>query len=95
MDKVSLAVRVTPRADRDAVIGWQSELKDELIVRVCAAPDDGKANASVIKTLAKSLGIPKSSISIIRGYTSRHKLLSLEMDTQNYENWQQNLPVRP
>lgn len=89
-----LKVRVTPRADRNAVVGWRSSLKDELLVRVCAAPDDGKANQAVIKILSSSLGIPKSSISISHGHTSREKTLIFDMDANTFADWKLSLPVK-
>jgi uncharacterized protein (TIGR00251 family) len=94
MAEITIQVKVTPRADRDAVVGWQSELRDELAVRVCAAPDDGKANQAVIKTLAKSLGIPKSAVRLIRGHAARQKLLALDMDEAEFATWKLTVPVK-
>lgn len=69
-----LAIRVTPRAGRNSV----EEVRDgRLLVKVTAPPDDGKANAAVIKLLAKELGIAASSIELLSGATSREKLLLL------------------
>jgi len=72
-----LAVRVTPRADRDEVCGWRGA---ELTVRVTAAPDGGKANAAVEKTIAAALGLPKSSVNVVRGHASRVKQLEVDAD---------------
>ena len=49
-----------------------------MLVKVTAAPADGKANEALIKLLAKELGIPKSTINIKSGQTSRHKVLFIE-----------------
>ncbi|HBT94636.1 MAG TPA: DUF167 domain-containing protein [Coriobacteriia bacterium] len=92
--ELTLSIKVTPRADRDAVVGWLSEARDELAVRVCAAPDDGKANQAVIKTLSKSLGVPKSAIRINRGFTSRQKLLAVDIGQEFFDSWKQGLPVK-
>jgi uncharacterized protein (TIGR00251 family) len=89
-----LAIRVTPRSNANAVVGWRSDQRDELDVRVSAAPEDGKANAAVIKTLARSLGIPKSAIEIVRGHSSRQKVVAFEMEAQRYECWRDTLPIR-
>jgi uncharacterized protein len=67
-----LAVHVTPKAGRDEVAGWRGR---ELQVRVTVAPEDGKANAAVCALLAKTLRVPKSSVRVARGDTSRHKIL--------------------
>lgn len=76
---LSLFVRVTPNAGRNAIEGV--EQRDDgsavLRLRVTAVPDKGKANAAVIALLAKALGIPKSSISVSNGQTSRLKTLAI------------------
>ena len=71
----TLAVHVTPRSGRDEVVGWKGS---ELSVRVTAAPDGGKANAAVSKVIASALGVPKTSVSVARGQTARHKVLEIE-----------------
>ena len=79
---LSLFVRVTPNAGRDAIEGIA--LRDDgtatLRVRVSAVPDKGKANAAVIALLAKALGVPKSSITVTSGETSRMKTLAVVGD---------------
>lgn len=72
---VTLAVHVTPKAGRDEVAGWRGS---ELSVRVTSAPEGGKANSAVCKTIAALLGVPKSSVSVTRGETSRHKMLTID-----------------
>ncbi|MBI5230699.1 MAG: DUF167 domain-containing protein [Coriobacteriales bacterium] len=72
---VQLAVVVTPKSGRDEVSGWKGS---ELHVRVTAAPEGGKATAAVCKVIAKALGVPKSSVRVLRGEVSRHKLLEIE-----------------
>jgi uncharacterized protein (TIGR00251 family) len=71
-----MAVRVTPRASRDAI-----ESVDDagaLRVRVTAAPADGAANTAVTRLVAKAAGLPRSAVSVASGATSRHKRLRLE-----------------
>ncbi|MTH35018.1 DUF167 domain-containing protein [Paracoccus limosus] len=69
-----IAVRVTPRASRNAVV-MDGEM---LRVTVTVVPEDGKANAAVIKLLAKALGVAKSRLVLIRGATSRDKVFRVE-----------------
>lgn len=69
-----IAVRVTPRAGRDKIAGYAG---GELEVRVTVAPDGGKANAAVCRLVAQALGLPKSAVSVVRGSTSRHKMLAV------------------
>ena len=74
-----LTVRVTPRGGRDAVEGWQG---DTLLVRVAAAPADGQANASLLRLIARTLGVAPSRIQIVAGGRTRQKRLSIEGLTQ-------------
>src|SRR5690606_11615711 len=76
---LSLFVRVTPNAGRDAIEGV--ETRDDgtavLRLRVAAVPDRGKANAAVIALLAKALGLPKSALTLTNGETSRFKTIAI------------------
>jgi uncharacterized protein (TIGR00251 family) len=78
-----LFLRVTPNAGRDAIDGVEN--RDDgtsvLRLRVSAVPDKGKANAAVIALLAKTLGIPKSSIALVSGETARQKTLRIAPQT--------------
>ena len=67
-------VRVIPRAKLNKV-----EIQPDGSVRVhtTTAPTDGKATADVIKMLAKHYGVPKTSIKLIRGETSRDKVFEV------------------
>ena len=67
-----LEVRVTPRAGTNRI----GEVRNgRLLVKVTAAPEDGKANRAVIKLLAKAWRLPASSFEVIAGATSREKSL--------------------
>lgn len=65
-------VRVIPRARRNEITVDEN---GALRVRTTAAPTDGAANAAVIKMLAEYFDVPKSSIEIVRGATSRDKVI--------------------
>lgn len=82
-DGLVLAVRVTPRSSRDDVSGVvrDGDQKLWLRVRVTAVPEDGKANAALLKFLAKRLKLAKRHIELISGETSRSKRLSLKGDS--------------
>ena len=64
-EAVIVAVRVTPRASREAVEGVDDE--GALRVRVTAPPADGAANKAVVKLVARAVGLPKSAVSVISG----------------------------
>ena len=68
------AVRVTPKASRNAI-----KVEDDIIrIYVTTVPEDGKANDAVVKLLAKSMGVAKSRLTLIRGATSRDKIFRLD-----------------
>ncbi|TNF17425.1 MAG: DUF167 domain-containing protein [Rhodobacteraceae bacterium] len=69
-----IAVRVTPRAARNAV----AEEEGRIAVRVTAPPEDGKANAAVQKLLAKALGVAKTRLVLVRGASARDKIFRVE-----------------
>jgi uncharacterized protein (TIGR00251 family) len=57
------------------VLGWQGA---ELKVRLCAPPVDGEANATLVKFLAKSLGLRKAQVTLSSGAGSRHKIVEIQ-----------------
>ena len=65
----------------------------EVAVRVTAPPDGGKANKAVCALLAKELGVPKSSVRIKRGDTSRHKLVDTPLSAAEAQSWLDALPA--
>lgn len=67
-----LAVKVLPKASKNEITGWEN---GELKVRLRAVPEKGKANQALIAFMAEALDISPSAISLLRGETSRHKLL--------------------
>ena len=69
---VTFAVRVQPRAKKNAVVG---EMADALKLALTAPPVEGKANDACIAFLAELLAVPRSSITIAAGETSRNKVI--------------------
>ena len=76
---MKLAVKVTPGASRSEIIGWEQDphAGRVLKLRIAAPPVDGKANKEVAAFLAKRLGVPKSSIELLHGDSSRVKLINI------------------
>lgn len=70
-------VKLTPSARKNAVLGWED---DVLKCSVTTAPEKGKANKALIELLAKTLHIPKTSISVAAGDTNRLKTLEISGD---------------
>ena len=69
-----VAVRVQPNAARSQVVGFQD---DVLRVRVAAPAREGRANRALVDLLAESLGVPRSAVTILRGQTSRDKVVEV------------------
>jgi uncharacterized protein len=65
-----LAIRVQPNASVTAIAG---EYGEELKIRLAAPPVDGKANEALVTFLARSLGVPKAAVRVLRGESSRSK----------------------
>jgi len=78
-ESCTIKVRVQPKSSRNQVDGFQD---GALRVRVTAAPTEGQANAAVIAILAKTLGVSKSRLEIIRGHSSRDKVISVDALTE-------------
>lgn len=75
-DQGRLAVRVLPGARMEAIeIG-----AGQVLVKVRAKPEDGKATAAAIALVASTLGMAPSLVTLLRGATSREKLLQLPTD---------------
>ena len=68
------AVRVQPRARKNAIVG---EIGDALKIAVTAPPVEGRANEACIEFLAEFLKVPRSSVTIAAGETSRNKVIRL------------------
>ena len=78
LSSASIRVRVQPKASRNQVVGYQGEA---LRLRVIAPPEGGKANEAVVSLLAQALAIAKSRVRIVRGHSSRDKLVAVESMT--------------
>jgi hypothetical protein len=68
------AVRVIPRSSRSEIVG---EHDGALKVKLNAPPVDGAANEELIRLLAKAFDLPKKSIAIVGGQTSKSKLIQI------------------
>jgi uncharacterized protein len=69
---ITFAVKVHPRAKKNAITGI---VGDALKLAITAPPVDGKANAACIEFFAKLLNLPRSSVTIAAGQTSRNKVI--------------------
>ena len=69
---ITFAVKVHPRAKENAITG---AVGDALKLALTAPPVDGKANAACVEFFAKLLNLPRSSVTIAAGQTSRSKVI--------------------
>lgn len=81
-DGIQIAVRVTPRASRDALSAGTAE---HFAARLAAPPVDGAANEALVALVARSFGVSKRAVTLIAGETSRLKRLSIAGDTAALE----------
>ncbi len=73
-DGVLLAVKLQPRAAQNEIA---EPLGDELRIKVTAPPVDAAANEALRRLLADVLGCPRGRVELVRGHTSRHKVIKL------------------
>jgi uncharacterized protein len=81
-DGVRLSVKVRPRAARAAIQGVEVEgERAHLVVKVAAPPEGGKANAAMIRLLAKCCGVAAGALSLVSGAAGRRKVVDVRGDT--------------
>jgi hypothetical protein len=76
---IVLAVRLTPRADRDSIADISVLADGQMVAqaRVRAVPEDGAANRALVALLARVFRRPKSAIELVSGATARIKHLRI------------------
>ncbi len=81
-DGISLSVKLTPKASANRLTGIAQDTGGSWVLKaaVTAVPEKGKANAALIKLLAKAWSLPKTSLSVISGTTDRNKVLHIAGD---------------
>ena len=81
-DGLRVRVRLTPNAGRAGVRGLKADAAGVCRVdaTVTAAPEEGKANAALVKLLARQWGVAKSDLSVVSGTTDRNKVLMVAGD---------------
>lgn len=79
INKFHLYIKLTPNAKADKIGGIfiDENNQEYLKVSTTVIPEDNKANKQLIKLIAKEYGVPKTSITLIKGHKSRLKLLEI------------------
>lgn len=86
--RVVIDLSISPNAKRTEVTGWHD---GALRVRVAAPPIDGAANDAIHRWLAKTLQLPPSDITLLRGATGRRKQWALNAELAQVHTWLQGL----
>lgn len=77
---MKLALKVTPGARKNEILGWEDDYPQVgrvLKVKIAAPPVEGKANKEIVLFLAKVLEVSKSSIEVVHGTSGRIKLVEI------------------
>ena len=74
-NEAQISLRVYPNASRNEIVGFTEGV---LWVRVSAPPIKGKANKELITFLSRFLGVSKDSVNIIKGHTTRNKVVAID-----------------
>lgn len=77
-------IHVMPNAARTEIQGLHD---GALKVRLHAPPVDGKANEALQAWLAETLGVPKSTVELLRGASSRRKQLKVQAQAASRAAW--------
>jgi uncharacterized protein len=75
MARARLALRVSPGARRSAVVGRHG---DAWKIAVAATPQRGRANADVVRLVARALDVPTARVILVRGSAARDKVIEIE-----------------
>jgi uncharacterized protein (TIGR00251 family) len=78
---VTFAIRVHPRAKKNAITG---EIADALKIALTTPPVEGRANDACVEFFSKILKVPRSSVTIASGQTSRNKVVRVTGVTAQY-----------
>lgn len=82
-DGILISLKVIPNSSKNELIKADNSLR----LKITAPPIDNKANKFVIEFFSKKLKVPKTSIKIIRGETSREKTIFLSLTNQDKRNF--------
>lgn len=74
-----LAIRLTPKAASERILGLIEDPPGgvALKVAVTAPPEAGKANAALLRLLARQIGLPQRDLSLVGGTRDRRKLVQI------------------
>ena len=74
-DGITFSIKVHPRAKKDEIAGT---VGDALKLSLAAPPVEGKANEACVRFFAEFLRVPRSSVTIAAGESSRNKVIRVQ-----------------
>ena len=82
MTDFTAKIKISPNASKNEIVKKEGEIK----IKITAQPIEGKANKALIEFLSKEFKIPKTSIEIIKGETSKEKTLLFKVTDEDKLN---------
>ena len=76
---IIVSLKIVPNSSKNDIVLEEGFVK----VKITAQPIEGKANKALVEYLSKLFKIPKTSIEIIKGETSKEKTLLLKTNDKN------------
>ena len=73
---MQLEIHVRPNASRTEVGGTHD---GKLVVKVAQPPSQGRATDAALDAVARALGLPRSAVRLLRGASSRHKVMDVDV----------------
>ncbi len=86
-DGLDLCVRLTPKSSRDELCGVEASADGKVHVkaRVRAVPEKGAGNVALEKLIARSLGVPATTVEVVAGGTARLKTVRIGGEPQELQ----------
>ncbi|MGE5391004.1 MAG: DUF167 domain-containing protein [Deltaproteobacteria bacterium] len=78
-EEITVEIKVQPRASRNQIVGEQGGV---LKIKLTAPPVEGEANQALVDYLASVLDTPRRNIILLKGETSRNKIIAIKGMTQ-------------
>ena len=77
-----LRIKVIPKSAKSEVVEIMADEEKTIKIRIKAVPEQGKANAELIRFLSRELDVPKENISILSGKTDHLKLIKIKYESR-------------
>ena len=91
MNSGKLSIKVIPNAPKNEFAGRTAD--GVYRIRIKAPPADGAANRELVRFLARTFSVPPSRVNILRGASSRRKLVEIDGDQESIMKTLENLGI--